>query len=512
MPPKNTTRKKSAKFSTTSSTVEYNPKNPSYNVEGSDSKTTKTKTKNGTGSQPRQLAESDPLYDKEHANKSKSDFARSVANLRSGTAPNIPVSSGNQVSAVSRGRSNEQVAKEIQGEYNRSGPVVFHVPIDKRTNSKGISALYTKSAAIARAQDAAEPVTPQAVLNAAEPATPQEVLNAAAAQRNGESTPQEVLNAVAAERNGESTPQEVLNAFAAVPSPPVGGFTLPFDNVDRYTDIWKMCSKIFETFKGPAKDHTGTSLKVVEAGNKFNIVSLDNKKVFEDKSHVDTAMLMSLFRYRDLVEQTSKKTFNQAAEFFNELEANREYHARACITLCSLNEDDLPKGLIEALKVADMDALDVKLFEENKKGKPFSPYEKSFLVIQYAIKMAEWENKWLGDKLLLEKYVTAIITPDQSKDLPSHLRILARSVNNKADEVVSTYPQSLTMNYSMFYPFVLYPTGMDPKSGAGIVAVAPVAPVEPVAPVAPVASVASVGPLAPVEQTADKVFTARTSV
>jgi hypothetical protein len=464
MPPKNTTRKKSAKFSATSSTVEFNPKNPVYNVEASDGKNTKTKAKNGTGSQPKQLSPNDPLYDKEHVAKSKSDFARSVDNLRSGTAPNIPVSSGNEASGILRGKSNEQVAKQIQEE---AGKAVVDVPISKQTGTKGLTNLLSKSAAIARAQDAAEPVTPQVVLNAAAAekasgeSTPQAVLNAVAAERKGESTPQAVLNEIAAERNGESTPQAVLNEVAADRAKAVAGFTLPFDNVDRYTDVWKMCSKVFEAFKGPAKDHTGTSLKVVEAGKKFNIVSLDNKKVYEDKSHVDTAILMSLFRYRDLVEQTSKKTFSQPADFFNELEANREYHARACVTLCPLNEDDLPKGLVESLKVADMDALDVKLFNENKKGKPFSVYEKAFLVVEMMVKMAEWELTWLGDALFQEKYITAIVTPDQNKDLPSHLRILSMATK----DVKSMYPQSLTINYSMFYPLFLYPTGIPPKVG-----------------------------------------------
>ena len=458
MPPKNTTRKKSAKFSSASSTVEYNPKNPVYNVEASDSKSTKTKVKNGTGSKPGQLSQNDPLYDKEHASKTRSDFTRTVDSVRSGTAPNMPTSSANTAAAALKGKSNEQVAKEIREESTKPAPAVVQVPISKQSGTKGLTNLLVKSAAIAKAQDAAkpvpEPVTPNGLNGES---TPQVVLNAAAA---GESTPQEVLNAAA----GESTPQVILNNVAAErakSAPPVAAFTLPFDNVDRYTDVWKMCSKVFESFKGPAKDHTGTSLKVVEAGKKFNIVSLDNKKVYEDKSHVDTAILMSLFRYRDLVEQTSKKTFSQPTEFFNELEANREYHARACVTLCPLNEDDLPKGLVESLKVADMDALDVKLFNENKKGKPFSTYEKTFLVVEMMIKMAEWELSWLGDALFQEKYITAIVTPDQNKDLPSHLRILSMATK----DVKSMYPQSLTVNYSMFYPLFLYPTGIPPKAG-----------------------------------------------
>ena len=46
-------------------------------------------------------------------------------------------------------------------------------------------------------------------------------------------------------------------------------FTLPLDNPDRYREVWNLCSELFEKFKGPAKDHTGTSLKIEESGDKL---------------------------------------------------------------------------------------------------------------------------------------------------------------------------------------------------------------------------------------------------
>ena len=116
-------------------------------------------------------------------------------------------------------------------------------------------------------------------------------------------------------------------------------FTLPLDNPDRYREVWNLCSELFETFKGPAKDHTGTSLKIEESGNKLKIVSLDKSSVFDQKDILEVAALMILFRYRDLLEQTSKKNFSTPAEFFNELEANREYHARAIVLLPSMTVD-----------------------------------------------------------------------------------------------------------------------------------------------------------------------------
>ena len=240
-------------------------------------------------------------------------------------------------------------------------------------------------------------------------------------------------------------------------------FTLPLDNTERYMEVWNMCSQLFESFKGPAKDHTGTSLKVEAIGNNVKIMSLDKREVFDEKVTVEAAGLMILFRYRDLVEQTSKKKFSTPAEFFNELEANREYHARAIIILASTDNNTISQDLAVALKVSDMDTLDQILFEENNKGVPFAPYEKAFLVTHMMIKMAEWEKMWLGSNLFKDEYMVAIVTPDQNKDLPSHLRLLANGVNNVKEQAMNVYPQSCMMNYSMFYPFILYPTGVPPN-------------------------------------------------
>jgi hypothetical protein len=82
------------------------------------------------------------------------------------------------------------------------------------------------------------------------------------------------------------------------------------------------------------------------------------------------------------------------------------------------------------------------------------------------IKMAEWEKGWLGTKLFKDEYMVAVVTAAQNKDLPSHLRLLANGVNNVKDQAMNAYPQSVLMNYSMFYPFVLYPTGLPPNGEA----------------------------------------------
>ena len=266
-------------------------------------------------------------------------------------------------------------------------------------------------------------------------------------------------------------------------------FTLPLDNADRYKEVWNLCSELFEKFKGPAKDHTGTSLKVEESGDKLKIVSLDKSIVFDKQDTLEVVALMLLFRYRDLVEQTSKKKFSTPSEFFNELEANREYHARAIVLLPSMAVDVVSKEIALALKVSDMDALDRVLFEENNKGVPFAPYEKAFLVTHMMIKMAEWEKAWLGANLFKDPYMVAVVTAAQNKDLPSHLRLLANGVNNVKEQAMNAYPQSFLMNYSMFYPFVLYPTGLPPNGEAVKPVTAPTAPAAATAPAAPAATV-----------------------
>jgi hypothetical protein len=128
--------------------------------------------------------------------------------------------------------------------------------------------------------------------------------------------------------------------------------------------------------------------------------------------------------------------------------------------------DTVSKDVALALKVSDMDAIDRVLFEENNKGVPFAPYEKAFLVTHMMIKMAEWEKAWLGANLFKDQYMVAVVTAAQNKDLPSHLRLLANGVNNVKEQAMNAYPQSFLMNYSMFYPFVLYPTGLPPNGEA----------------------------------------------
>ena len=190
---------------------------------------------------------------------------------------------------------------------------------------------------------------------------------------------------------------------------------------------------------------------------------------------MDTAHLLILFRYRDLLEQTSTINFDNISDFFNEIEANREYHARACIALCSINPTKIKSEMLLDLNVNNLDVLDRLLFTENTKN----PYETSFLVCQLMVKLAVWENEWLEKRLLKDEYMTAIMDKAVNINLPSHLRVLSRYAGVQDVETArAMYPQSVLMNYSMFYPFNLYPTGKPP--------VAPVVPVPVVpAPVVP---------------------------
>ena len=236
-------------------------------------------------------------------------------------------------------------------------------------------------------------------------------------------------------------------------------FTMPFDNIARYTDVWDSCKKVLNLFKNH-RDIKGTNLTVKDSADVGKFALLNNGATISDMSSLsatDVAQLMNFFRYKDLVEQTSKKTFINVLDFFNELEANREYHARACIVLCSADSSKLLD--ITNLKVSDLDPLDRIVYGMNKVS-VFTPYELTFVLNHCMVFLAEWEKEWLGATLYKKEYLEVLQNPDLAKELPSHLRLLGRIAGKKASEM---YPQSLLMNYSMFYPITLYPTGRAPQ-------------------------------------------------
>ena len=241
--------------------------------------------------------------------------------------------------------------------------------------------------------------------------------------------------------------------------------TIPFDNFDRYNTIWKMCKMELSKFKPIADQNKGSDLSVVEdpeSPGKFTLKS-PTADVLKVLSPLEVLKQLNLFRYRDLLEATKTKEFSNTLDFFHEVEANREYHSRACLALCCLEEGDVTVDDVKDLKVSNLEVMDRKVFEQNKSGKPFSPYELTFLVNPLMVTLAQWEvdAEWLGTALYQEKYTNAILT---DKNFPAHLILLSKYVENAKETVMKKYPESLLMNYAYFYPLILTPTGDEPAA------------------------------------------------
>ena len=241
--------------------------------------------------------------------------------------------------------------------------------------------------------------------------------------------------------------------------------TIPFDNFDRYNTVWKMCKMELSKFKPIADQNKGSDLSVVEdpeSPSKFTLKS-PTADVLKVLSPLEVLKQLNLFRYRDLLEATKTKEFSNNLDFFHEVEANREYHARACLALCCLEEGDVTVDDVKDLKVSNLEVMDRKVFEKNKSGKPFSPYELTFLVNPLMVTLAQWEvdAEWLGTALYQEKYTNAILT---DKNFPAHLILLSKYVENAKETVMKKYPESLLMNYAYFYPLILTPTGDEPAA------------------------------------------------
>jgi len=240
--------------------------------------------------------------------------------------------------------------------------------------------------------------------------------------------------------------------------------SLPFENFDRYNDIWKMCRETTTKFKTIAEQNKGSDLSIVEdeANAGKYILKSPTSTLLEGLTNLEIMKQLNLFRYRDLLITTKEKNFGNPKDFFNEVEANREYHSRACIALCTMDTSAFKSDEMKTVKVSNLDILDQAVFNQNKTGKPFSPYELTFLVNSMMVLLAQWEidAEWLGKTLYKDAYINAIISDE---NLASHLRLLSRYINQDKEAAFKKYPEALLMNYSYFYPFILYPTGEEPK-------------------------------------------------
>jgi hypothetical protein len=243
--------------------------------------------------------------------------------------------------------------------------------------------------------------------------------------------------------------------------------SMPLDSSKRYEEIWKMCENIVKQLKD-SKDPNDPII-ILKEGSTYKVSSNPELKL----NKLALVQYLNIMRYNKILRNlVSKEPPPNAVDFFNELESNREYHARACITLCSIDDSKIKEDTLKDINISDLDEIDRIVFEENNTSKAFGPYELTFLVTPLMVVLAQYE---LDGPLEKKTYFDAIVNVEESKTLPSHLRILSRIPSLTKEKAKELYPQSLLMNYSMFYPFVLYPTGEAPPPAVPVTTAAPAA-------------------------------------
>lgn len=234
---------------------------------------------------------------------------------------------------------------------------------------------------------------------------------------------------------------------------------MPLDNCGLYTDIWKIASshlRAFETLDT-------FDVKIIDSlasAERYSLVKSDNTVLKDDLDILQSTSLVLLLRYKAIVKKIATKTFTMPSDFFNEVESNREYHARQLYVLSKSTKQELEpilKPYLTSFKPSDLENLDVILFKKNIDE---NPYDSIWIVNHIMIYLAKWEIETF-DTLFKEDYIKAIVSQDISR-LPSSLRVLSRLVDGKREKVLEMYPFSVLMNYSHFYPVHLYHTGNVP--------------------------------------------------
>ena len=234
---------------------------------------------------------------------------------------------------------------------------------------------------------------------------------------------------------------------------------MPFDNCGLYMDIWKIASshlRAFETL-------TTFDVKIIDSlasAERYSLVKSDNTVLKDDLDILQATTFVLLLRYKAIVKKISSKTFTMPSDFFNEVESNREYHARQLYVLSKSTKQELEpilKPYLTSFKPSDLEHLDLILFKKNIDE---NPYDSIWIVNHIMIYLAKWEIETF-DTLFKEDCIKAITSQDISR-LPSSLRVLSRLVDGKKEKVLEMYPFSVLMNYSHFYPVHLYHTGNVP--------------------------------------------------
>lgn len=240
-------------------------------------------------------------------------------------------------------------------------------------------------------------------------------------------------------------------------------FSLPLDDI-RYNEVWNHCKQTLKQVDNIKGINSSSKVTLSLSADKSLSLLSSDKAVVENLSDVNAAKLLILLRYKLLVDNLSKKTTLSPLDFFNQLESNREYHARQCVTMCLTSTEIKIPGIDKFIPSA-LDPLDKFIYSLTVTEKHFSPYELTFLINHMMVSLATLESEWVPD-LITDTYASAISSAESAKELPSHLRLLSRYLNQEASTKVSDvrrmYPQSLLLNYAAFYPFVLYHTGVKP--------------------------------------------------
>jgi hypothetical protein len=227
-------------------------------------------------------------------------------------------------------------------------------------------------------------------------------------------------------------------------------------NIHRSTDTWEKCFKILKFSESPEFSIAGVSIAESDVYNgKFTLVKPDKSIVKDDLNDIEAISFILLARYKLVLTTILKRTFPTAMDFFNELEANREYHARQLLAVNTINNDEFNQVLaVTRYSVTDLEHLDLLICKYSDKLN----LDRQWLVNALMVHMASREISEFRE-LFKEDYITAVIS---SNDMPSHLRVLSRIIDKKKEMVLDKYPESLLINYSNFYPDYLYHTGKQP--------------------------------------------------
>jgi len=231
-------------------------------------------------------------------------------------------------------------------------------------------------------------------------------------------------------------------------SDPILGSVLEAKNIHILSEPWIKISKMIATFQTlPA------NIKIKEENGTYSISDL------KGLNSIDACALKILDRYKLQLESYKKQDFTKdLADFFHQIESNREYHARQLVYLYTNNPPNITKKDLEETTLEGLKQIDLYLHGMNAFVKDV--YSKIWLVNATMIELGKWEVK---QEILKPDYVTHVESGDVT-NLPSHIRMVSRIIKETKGSLANLYPETVLMNYSYFYPVTLYHTGKEPEN------------------------------------------------